>query len=223
MTELTPDLSESMELLDIFQIEELTQQLEKKIEINPNDLRSLLMLGSGYYLRGKIVSAIQVYQQAIKVNPQLPYAYYYLGVSYYRQARLNDAVDTFKKVLDLAPHFLMAYYWLGIANWHKGDYQQARVAFEKLLSENDESPIAHFHAALACIEEQAFECALQHLQALAGIVQDDSRVQLYLGQVLYRLNRIDEAIAAYKKGLQLSPNDHKIKEALKYLTEVPEP
>jgi len=212
-----------MELLDISQLDELTKQLEEKIKSDPKDLRSLLMLGNGYYLRGKINAAIETFKLATQVNPRLPYAFYYLGVSYYRQAHLNNAEAMLKRVIELAPNFLMAHYWLGITYWHKGSYRQAREAFETMLSENAESLIAHYHAALSCIEEQAFDCALTHLQALAAVVQDDSRVQLYLGKVLQRLNRIDEAIKAYKRGLELNPNDFQIKEALKYLTEVEEP
>ncbi len=223
MIEPVTGLSDSTELLDSSQLDDLIRQLEEKIKNDPKELRSLLMLGNGYYLRGKINAAIQTFQQAIQVNPRSPYAFYYLGVSYYRQAQLNNAEAALEKVIEFAPNFLMAYYWLGITYWHKGSFRQAREAFEKLLSENAESPIAHYHAALVCIEEQAFECALTHLQALAAIVKDDSRVQLHLGNVLQRLHRIEEAIKAYKRGLELNPNDFQIKEALNYLTEVEEP
>ena len=83
--------------------------------------------------------------------------------------------------------------------------------------------MAHYHAALACIEEQCYHCALNHLEALLKIGQNDSRVYYYLGNVNLRLQRIPEAIDAYKKGLELSPNNNQILEALRYLTDVQEP
>ena len=83
------NLVETMELMDGSQLDELMRQLENTIQKSPKDLRSLLMLGNGYYLRGKISSAINVFKKAIDVNPNLPYAYYYLGISYYRQANLD--------------------------------------------------------------------------------------------------------------------------------------
>ena len=156
-------------------------------------------------------------------NPDLPYPYYYLGISHFRQMHLWDAKRTLKKVIELSPDILMAYYWLGITYWHLGKYHKARQAFETLLEKKADSPVAHYHAALACIEEQCYHCAATHLEALLEIGSEDSRVYYHLGNVYFRLHKIPEAINAYKHGLKLSPNNGKILEALKYLTDVQEP
>ncbi len=225
MPKTTPEINlpESMDLMDASQLDELMNQLEENVTKNSKDLRSLLMLGNGYFMRGKISTAIKIFEKAISVNPNLPYAYYYLGVSHYRRMHLDEAKKTLKKVIELSPNMLMAYYWLGITYWHLGKYNKSRQAFETLLERNSDSPMAHYHAALACIEEQCYHCALNHLEALLKIGQNDSRVYHHLGNVYLRLNRIPEAIKAYKKGLELSPNNNKILEALSYLTDVQEP
>ena len=64
---------------------------------------------------------------------------------------------------------------------------------------------------------------MKHLETLAGITKNDSRVFYHLGNVYFRLNRIEDAINAYKCGLELSPNNPQLSEALRYLTEVQEP
>ncbi len=223
MTTSDINLPESMDMMNSSQLDELMKQLEQTVNTDEQDIRSLLMLGNGYYLRGKISSAIEVFEKAIIVNPELPYAYYYLGVSHYRQLKLWDAKNALKKVIELAPEMLMAYYWLGMTYWHLGKYHKARKAFETLLEKKADSPMAHYHAALSCIEEQCYHCALEHLEELLKIGSEDSRVYYHLGNVYYRLRRIPEAINAYKHGLELSPNNSKIIDALQYLTEVQEP
>ncbi|HPG39546.1 MAG TPA: tetratricopeptide repeat protein [bacterium] len=219
----TINLPEAMDLMDTSQLDELMQQLEESIKKNPKDVRSLLMLGNGYYMRGKISAAIKIFEKAIQVNPNLPYAYYYLGISHYRQLQLTEAKDALKKVIELSPEMLMAYYWLGITYWHLGKFAKARLAFETLLEKNQDSPVAHYQAALSCIEEQCYDDALQHLEALTEIGKNDSRLFYHLGMVYYRLHRVPEAIKAYKKALELSPNNNQIIDALKYLTDVQEP
>ena len=217
------NLVETMELMDSSQLDQLTQQLEERVKKKSADMRSLLMLGLGYYLRGQMKSAIQIFERAISVNPNLPYAYYYLGIAYYRMVNLDMAITMLRKVINLTPKIIMAHYWLGITYWHKGDNEQALAAFEQLLQHNAESPIAHYHAALACLAEQYYEKALFHLEALRETNTIDSRMFLHLGNVYFRLNRVQDAITAYRQGLILSPNNTQIKEALAYLVEVPEP
>ena len=200
MNTKSPNLIDSMQFMDITQIDELTIELEERLKENPNDLKALLMLGNGYYIRGKITCAIEIFETAIKVNPKLPYAFYYLGISLYRNAQLDNAIDNLNKVVELSPQFLMAHYWLGIAYWHKGLFKKAREEFESLLQENSESHIAHYHAALACMEDQAYSCALTHLDKLASLMQNDSRVFYYMGNCHFRLKQHTQGNRSIQKG-----------------------
>lgn len=216
-------LMDDMELLESDQLDDLVRDLEKQISDDPTDLRSLLMLGNGYYLRGKIEMAIQTFTKAIAVNPRLPYAYYYIGICYYRSMRLDEAIEALEQSIDCSPTMIMASYWLGMALYHKGLYKNARMAFETLLQNNKESVIALYHAALACMADQAYDCALSHLEQLRRLGQNDPNVMLNLGNVYFRLNRTQEAIAVFQEGLSKNPDNKPLRDALEHLTEVQEP
>jgi tetratricopeptide (TPR) repeat protein len=216
-------LMDAMELMDSSQMDDLTRELENKVRQDPKDLRSLLLLGNGYYLRGKVRAAIDTFEKAIQVNPSLPYAYYYQGISLYRAMRLDEAIQVLEKAVEVSPGMVMIFYWLGIAYYHKGLYTKARAAFEILLHENAESIVAHYHAALACIADESYECALHHLESLSARNTDDPQVQLLLGNCYYRLNKIDKAVDAYRKGLEKNPGNVPLLEALSYLTDVQNP
>lgn len=223
MTTTPTHLMDAMELLRSDQIDDLNRELEKRVEEDPDDLRALLMLGNGYYLRGKIEAAIAVFQKAIAANPRLPYAYYYLGICYYRSMRLDDAIESLENSIESSPDVIMAYYWLGMAYYHKGVYQKGRDAFETLLRTNQESSIAHYQAALCCLADHAYDCARHHLEQLVQQGHNDPHVMLYLGNVYYRLNRTADAIAIYQTGLAKNPQNIRLRDALEHLTEVQEP
>jgi tetratricopeptide (TPR) repeat protein len=223
MTESSFDLADAMSSMDTSQIEELTRQLEEATAKAPNDVRSLLMLGNGYYLRGKIAQAVDTFRIAVKINPNIPYAYYYLGICLYRNARIDEAIAELKKVTELSPGMVMANYWLGIAYYHKGAYKESRNAFELVLENNAETIIAHYHAALACMADQAQECARHHLESLLRLGNHDPQVYLYLGNVYFRMNRVPDAISTYQKGLENNIGNIPLQKALSYLTEVQEP
>jgi tetratricopeptide (TPR) repeat protein len=118
---------------------------------------------------------------------------------------------------------VMGYYWLGIAYYHRAEYTKSRQAFEVLLEKNSESHIAHYHAALACMADQAYDKARDHLEALAGQGHKDPRIYLYLGKVYYRLNKMSDSISSYRRGLVLNPGNRPLSEALDYLTHVDDP
>ncbi|MBD3374688.1 tetratricopeptide repeat protein [candidate division KSB1 bacterium] len=208
--------------VDLAQLPSLIETLEKKIKASPA-AQTMMTLGNAYYLSGAIEKAIAVFERVVTMNPKLAYSYYYLGICHYRAARLKKAIGNLQKVIELSPDFVMAYYWMGIIHWHLGQFQKARSCFEELLKRNSESPIAHFHAAQACMDDHAYECAVNHLEALSQITKDDSKVFFLLGQCYYRLNKTDLAIKAYKRALKLSPENQEIRKALNYLTEVQEP
>ncbi len=208
--------------VDLTQLPSLIETLEKKVKASPA-AQTLMTLGNAYYLSGAIEKAISVFEKVVTMNPELAYSYYYLGICHYRAARLKDAIDNLEKVIELSPDYVMAYYWMGITHWHLGQFQKGRSSFEELLKRNSESPIAHFHAAQACMDDHAYECAVEHLKALSKLAKDDSQVFFLLGQCYYRLNKMDLAIKAYKRAFELSPENQEIRKVLNYLTEVQEP
>lgn len=217
------DLFGGVEEIDNPRVEELMARLEERVAQHPADLRSLLLLGNGYYLQGRITRSIEMFNRAIELNADYPYPYYYLGIALYRSARAKQAIAALTKVTTLAPSLVMAYYWLGIAYFHCGQYGEAREAFETLLEKNKESHVAHYHAAVICVFEHDYEAARGHLQALVELGSEDPQVYLRLGSALFHLHRNSEAIQAYRTGLKFNPDNLPLKEALAELLDVQEP
>ena len=217
------DLFGGVEEIDNPRVDELTARLEERVAQNPADLRSLLLLGNGYYLQGKIARSIEIFNRAIALNPDYPYAHYYIGIAQYRSGHIAEAIASLSRVTALAPSLVMAYYWLGITYFHCGNYAEARKAFETLLEKNNESHIAHYHAAVICMFQREYEAARAHLAKLVDLGSRDPQVYLRLGNCHFRLHQLTEAMAAYRKGLKLNPDNVPLQEALAELVDVQAP
>ena len=204
-------------------VDMMASKLEERVVQNPNDLRSVLLLGNGYYLQGKIAKSIEMFERAIALNPDYPYAYYYIGIAHYRSAHINRAIEALTKAASLAPSLVMAHYWLGIAYFHSGKYAEAREAFETLIEKNHESHIAHYHAAVICMFQRDFEAAREHLEALVALESRDPQVYLRLGNCYVHLHKLMEAMKAYRAGLELHPDNKPLKEALAEVADVRAP
>jgi cytochrome c-type biogenesis protein CcmH/NrfG len=217
------DVFGGVEEIDNPRVEVITARLEERVAQNPTDVRSLLLLGNGYYLQGKIARSMEMFHRAIEINPDYAYPYYYLGIAQYRSAQIKEAITSLSKVTAVAPSLVMAFYWLGIAYFHCGRYKEARRAFETLLQKNQESHIAHYHAAVICMFERDYAAGRAHLEALVGLGSQDPQVYLRLGNCLFHLHKNSEAIHAYRTGLKLNPDNAPLKEALAELVEVQMP
>lgn len=217
------DIFGGVEEIDNPRVDMLTSKLEERVAQNPGDLRSLLLLGNGYYLQGKIVKSIEMFNRAITLNPEYPYAYYYIGIAEYRSAHIKKAITALTKVTTLAPSMVMAYYWLGIAYFHCGQYAEARKAFETLLEKNHESHIAHYHTAVICMSQRDYEAACAHLETLVKLGSEDPQVYLRLGTCYFQKHKTSEAINAYRAGLKVNPDNALLNEALTELVDVQAP
>jgi tetratricopeptide (TPR) repeat protein len=164
-----------------------------------------------------------MFRRAIAANPDYPYAYYYMGIAQYRSAHIQEAIESLNRVTALAPSLVMAYYWLGITHFHCGRYKEARQAFETLLEKNQESHIAHYHAAVICMFQGDYGAACAHLEALVALGSKDPQVYLRLGTCLFHLHKTSEAAQTYRAGLKVNPDNAPLKEALAELVEVQMP
>ncbi len=214
----------SLEIMEPHRLDELVTELELKTQQFPQDVRRLVLLGTAHYLRGRLVSAIEAFRRALAMNAHLPYAHYYLGVALYRNAQTDAALASLKTAIRLYPFWAMAHYWLGVAYYHKGAYREARECFETILRDSPDMHIAHYHAALTCLATRDFSQARAHLERLSKETDcADPQVQLLLGRTYFDLDKMAEAIAAYRAGLDKHPDDPALTAALAELLDVPEP
>jgi tetratricopeptide (TPR) repeat protein len=214
----------AMELMEPHRLDKLVAELDVKTRQFPNDVRRIMLLGTAHYLRGRQASAIAAFRRAIAIKADLPYAHYYLGVALYLNAQTEAAITSLKTAIDLYPYWSMAHYWLGVAYYHQGAYAEAQQCFETVLRDSPEMHDAGYHAALACVATSDYARARDHLERLSKKTDAaDPHVQLLLGRSYFGLNKMADAMAAYRAGLAKHPEDPALAAALAELEDVPAP
>jgi len=88
----TTHLSLFMNTKTDIHLTESLKNLQRVLEIDPNNTGALNILGIAYLQRGHLDKAISSWEKALKLNPKLDRIYYYLGMAYYEKGKMNESL-----------------------------------------------------------------------------------------------------------------------------------
>ncbi|MDR2497989.1 MAG: tetratricopeptide repeat protein [Tannerellaceae bacterium] len=81
----------------------------------PDDLKSIIALGTAYGMSGNYDQSIAALERAEKISPEDPILYYNMGISFYYKGKYRKAISCYEKALAILPEFPQAKTNLGIA------------------------------------------------------------------------------------------------------------
>lgn len=89
--------------------------------------------------------------------------------------------------------------------WRQGRRQEARRMFEALIAADPQLYYGHAGMGLVAMQEEDFASAQCHLARAAELEPGDPAVAVNLGEVLVRLERIQEALPVLQGAMALDP------------------
>jgi tetratricopeptide (TPR) repeat protein len=132
-------------------------------------------------------------------------AYHDLAVALQRQDLRVEATAAYRRAVELAPELAEAHAALGELLILAAEDEEAARCFRRAAAADPDTVAGRFNLAKACILETNFsEAETQLRQALAREPQNDLLTK-YLGDVLARQGRFDEAGEAFDRTLELNP------------------
>lgn len=180
-----------------------------------------LNLGNIYYSMGKLNKSIDCYEEALEIQPEWGVAYYKIGVTYFRAGKLIKALEGFNKVLELKNQsHAMASYFVGLINFFLGRDETSDTAFTQFHGIAPESMIANYFLAEIKIKKGHFNEAVQLLEELLEETPNLAEAWYMLGQAFYGLHRNTDAIKAFRKVLEINPEDSRAKTKLTLMTDM---
>ncbi len=115
--------------------------LERAIQIDPQDPQAYDDLGVMYFTDQKYKLAADNFDKAIQVNPDYSAAYGHMGWVYYALKNYEDAITSFEKAIAMGQSNVGYYYQLGLSYAYLKQCDKARPWFEKALAvEPDAGP-----------------------------------------------------------------------------------
>jgi tetratricopeptide (TPR) repeat protein len=152
--------------------EEATKQLEKCLEINPNQADAYEILGRMAYDKGQLEEAVRLCQQAIQHGPPNPELLNQLGRALMDMGRTEEAIRALQQAVGLPQPVSQSSYLLGQAQLQAGNYAQAKASFQRAVALLPDHTQAYFGLYTVCLrlsqtdEAERYRARFQKLEAI---------------------------------------------------------
>jgi tetratricopeptide (TPR) repeat protein len=179
---------------------------EKATAINKWSYRDYLNLGKVYQAMQKFNAAIKAYVRATEIKPNAVPAHLGAAESYYELKDYKNALKYGQRAKQLDPNQAQVMQVLGNIYDAQKDYEQAIASYKRALELDANQPKVMRSLAEAYLRAGQFEPAYELLVSAAA-AEPTAAVYQHLGYAAMKLKKNDEAIAAYRKSVELTPTD----------------
>jgi Flp pilus assembly protein TadD len=185
------------------------------LEMNPENVTAHQRLGFLlYHVKQRFADGLSHTREALRLDPKNSYARSDLGAALLRQGQPQEAATHLQAALDAMPLTTEAQYKpqalrlsLGKAALQQSRFGDAAAHLAESVRLDDTNPEAHYLLALALACQGGIDNARTHLaKAVALRPGIDASVTLHeaLGENCAKAGRIDEAVHAAERALQLA-------------------
>lgn len=158
----------------------------------PNAHMAHTFMGTAKYERGDLAGALKHFSDSIAIRPN-DFALFNTGLVYEKLGRTAEAIDAYQKTIAINPITLNARINLGVLYMNMNRYEEAVRLFQDAI---DAAPI---HAVATDVTPRL------------------AILYFNLGEANEHLGKRDQAIAAYRKALELNPSDSEAAEKIRLL------
>jgi Tfp pilus assembly protein PilF len=167
--------------------------------------------GNDLLAKGRCTDATNAYLRFLQKYPSDPGALNLLGLSYLCESKHDLAIAAFNKALQLRPNYTDVHNNLGVAYMELKNYPAARKEFLVALQDRSYMKAGpYFNLAKLAFSEQSYEesraLAKKAMELVPkqkdGLPEEAAPLLLY-SLSLERLNRLDEAAAAFRDLLKI--------------------
>jgi tetratricopeptide (TPR) repeat protein len=162
--------------------------------------------GVAYYKKGDYSSAIVSLKKAQEENAGDSEALQLLGLSYYLAQRPADAIPELERVQTwFASANVDASYILGICYIQTKDYPHARKAFAKMFDVPADSAASYLFTARMLLRQDFGPVAEEYAHKAVALDAKLPLAHQLLGELYLYHSQFDEAIAEFRKELEINP------------------
>ena len=201
-----PPENQISKLIDLYRLGrmvEVERQSKRLLEIYPQSLTLLNLLGAVLAGQGSLKEAASSYEKAIELKPDFAEAHNNLGSVQNDLGRLDEAISSYEKAIKLKPDFAEAHSNLGNALIKLSRFEEAESRYEKAIELKPNYAEAYNNSSKVLIKLGRFEEAVSRYEKAIELKPDFAEAYSNLGNVLIKLSRFDEAVSRYEKAIEL--------------------
>jgi predicted O-linked N-acetylglucosamine transferase (SPINDLY family) len=182
-------------------------ELERAVELDPANPDFLKTLGSARRAQGRPDDAIASYRTALQLAPDNTAVLYNLGMTLRETGRLAEAETQFRRVHELDPHDGETLFHLAAVLADRQQLQGSVEVYRAALARSPENPFIWMGLGIAyqALPDQ-LEQSLQCQQKAVELRPDLAEAHCRIGFLSAQLGRYPQAIASYRRTLELDPS-----------------
>ena len=182
------------------ELDKSEELLQKSIELNPSNRRSLMMLADIYAAKGVTYKAKALYEKCIELNSEDTEAYMFLGSLYATEKKYSDAITIYEKILAYDDDNITALYYTGLLNAELKEYDNAKRYFTKVLTLKPNFGQPRFLIWVTVYEmEGDYGKAIEYYQVLMAIDPTNRNARSRIANVFVKQKEYDKAISVYEE------------------------
>jgi predicted Zn-dependent protease len=176
--------------------------LESAMKAHADEPLAYIVLAQGYTDADRGAQAVKVLQDAQTKFPKDNTIAFELGTVFDKQKRFADAEAAFRQVLDREPDNAAALNYLGYMLAERGERLDESVAYLKKALQMEPDNGSYLDSlGWAYFKSDRLELAEDNLRRAADQLKTNSVIQDHYGDVLFKLGRFNDAIAAWNRAL----------------------
>ena len=129
------------------------------------------------------------------------------GEAAYRARKYADAAAIFESYTERRPANAWGYYMLGLSAWKNGDLSKAEQAFEKALTIDPRHVKSLVNLSRVFIDQKRHDEAVDRLTRASEIEPESHEVFRLLGRTYHTQRMTVDAVAAYRRAIELDEFD----------------
>ncbi len=180
---------------------------EKSLELNPNDLETLINLSAAYENAGEYQEASKVLDSVIQNEPENTEALMALGMLHEKKGLFEKAIEYFKKVIEIDKDNSDAWYELGFTLENIGKYKEASEAYSNFINLEPESYYGWYNRGIVLLQLGKFEDAIEHFDIATALNKKFASAYFNLGITYLTIGKNFDAIEAFRNTLKLEKDD----------------
>jgi serine/threonine protein kinase/Flp pilus assembly protein TadD len=183
------------------------QETDRAIQLEPDLADPYITRSRISAMEGKTQAATEQAKKALDLNPRSAEAYGALGEVYEAEGRDKDALEAYQNASERAPDDWRWPVSLGAAEFGQGNIPASLTALQRGVELAPDNATAYYDLSIVHTEAGQLDEARKDLDESLALEPTD-RSYSALGSLLMNEGKYDEAIKAFKKAIQLKPNNY---------------
>lgn len=176
------------------------RELNRAIQLNPNDSQTVIRQTARYITMGQFQEAHASIKRFKELDPgHFPSQLISVGIQHCWMREYDDAIEQLQGITEMVPSYAAPYYWLGVAYTGKKDYEKAMKHFEKAVQYAPRSPVALSGLAYGLAKAGKIKEAEAIVSELLSQSKSSYVPEFYLACAYAAMGRKDDAFALLNK------------------------